>query len=520
MIALCLVVTAALGDGPTQKERQTAQNMINNGNTLKARADKARQEAAKAAREWLGDPSPENLDEAIDKYIDMLEANERLKENRDSTIAYVDSVFGIDKPAGTDVQFDPSCTDYGYTSSRCFVRLCGPAFESPDILASTKIHEYEHVKQKKAGRWGPGNVPRACTFDFHSLEFDAYQAEMNADFGGQTTLPIDEKLMILRRKQEHLSGMIEDLAAQFEGEKLKRSRPGEVVDKYLTVANTGSSPQFVSGMIYDQQGWNISPPGFEFLIGAGEDTTFLVQVEVPPTSETGIGNEVLCGLFPADSAAFFFVNVIPSVDVIAGGDVEGSAYDLVDFTFTIVNEDAIPDTFNVEVRSVLGWSLSDDFWTVALNPSESIDLGAQVEIADSAWGTSDLLVCTAWSTTNPMEADSSWLNAAVEVAAAVGERESSFKFALMQNAPNPFAGGTSIRFSLPTSSRVDLRVFDVRGRLVKTLAASGSGAFAPGIHTVQWDGRDDYGRRVASGVYFYKLQAGGRMATRKMVMLR
>jgi hypothetical protein len=65
-----------------------------------------------------------------------------------------------------------------------------------------------------------------------------------------------------------------------------------------------------------------------------------------------------------------------------------------------------------------------------------------------------------------------------------------------------------------------LCIFDVRGRVVRKLAVPGDGSFDPGVHTLHWRGNTDAGRPAASGVYFYRLKAGGRIATRKLVLLR
>lgn len=89
-------------------------------------------------------------------------------------------------------------------------------------------------------------------------------------------------------------------------------------------------------------------------------------------------------------------------------------------------------------------------------------------------------------------------------------------YALAQNYPNPFNPVTRIRFELPAASKAELRVFDVSGRVVKTLVDLPMDA---GQHTVVWNGRSDAGRSVASGIYFYRLEAGDFVATRKMVLL-
>ncbi len=88
---------------------------------------------------------------------------------------------------------------------------------------------------------------------------------------------------------------------------------------------------------------------------------------------------------------------------------------------------------------------------------------------------------------------------------------------LAQNYPNPFRRSTQISFGLAEATDVSLRVYDVKGRLVRVLS---QGNLEAQVHDVQWDGRGARGERVASGVYFYYLTAGERTHIRKMVLLR
>ncbi|MCX5800823.1 MAG: hypothetical protein NTX17_05485 [Candidatus Eisenbacteria bacterium] len=88
---------------------------------------------------------------------------------------------------------------------------------------------------------------------------------------------------------------------------------------------------------------------------------------------------------------------------------------------------------------------------------------------------------------------------------------------LEQNVPNPFNPVTAIRFSTSHSGRVALRVYDVTGRPVRTLVQEIRGA---GRYEVKWDGRDDNGRGVPSGVYLYRLEAPWYGETRKMVLIK
>ncbi len=88
---------------------------------------------------------------------------------------------------------------------------------------------------------------------------------------------------------------------------------------------------------------------------------------------------------------------------------------------------------------------------------------------------------------------------------------------LDQNRPNPFNPSTEIRFSLPHRCAVRLNVFDVAGRLVRVLH---DGTLGPGRHSIVWDGTNNAGRAVGSGVYFYRLRAGKEAISKKMVLLK
>ncbi len=89
--------------------------------------------------------------------------------------------------------------------------------------------------------------------------------------------------------------------------------------------------------------------------------------------------------------------------------------------------------------------------------------------------------------------------------------------ALRQNYPNPFNPVTVISFFSPATGRAVLRVYDVKGALVKTLLDD---VVAAGEVSVRWDGKDGNGRRMTSGVYFYELRIGNERVSRKMVLLR
>jgi hypothetical protein len=91
-------------------------------------------------------------------------------------------------------------------------------------------------------------------------------------------------------------------------------------------------------------------------------------------------------------------------------------------------------------------------------------------------------------------------------------------FALLQNYPNPFNPSTTISFSVSQSGSAMLEIYDLTGGHVRTLL---SGEVGPGNHSVQWDGRDERGTSVGSGVYFYRLRLGSNLeSSRKMILMR
>jgi hypothetical protein len=90
-------------------------------------------------------------------------------------------------------------------------------------------------------------------------------------------------------------------------------------------------------------------------------------------------------------------------------------------------------------------------------------------------------------------------------------------FALEQNFPNPFNSETLIRLALPASGEVELAVYNLVGQKMATLVR---GTRQAGAYTVHWDGTDDQGRALATGVYLYHLRAGQQKETRRLLLIR
>jgi flagellar hook assembly protein FlgD len=90
-------------------------------------------------------------------------------------------------------------------------------------------------------------------------------------------------------------------------------------------------------------------------------------------------------------------------------------------------------------------------------------------------------------------------------------------FSLDQNYPNPFNPSTQIRFALPSQAKVVLNIYSVSGELVRTLVNTDMGA---GFYAVTWNGMNDNGQSVSTGVYLFRVQAGSFVSSKKMLLVK
>jgi len=98
-----------------------------------------------------------------------------------------------------------------------------------------------------------------------------------------------------------------------------------------------------------------------------------------------------------------------------------------------------------------------------------------------------------------------------------GEDRVPSAFQLEQNYPNPFNPRTTIEYSIPARMEVTFEIYNLLGQKIYE---TGRASMAAGGHSIAWDGKDNSGREVPSGIYFYRLTAGEYCQTKKMVLLR
>jgi len=107
---------------------------------------------------------------------------------------------------------------------------------------------------------------------------------------------------------------------------------------------------------------------------------------------------------------------------------------------------------------------------------------------------------------------------AYEYVSPVAVEESSPKeFRLLRNYPNPFNASTTITYEIPEPGSVTLSIYNIEGQKVRNLV---SGYRDAGTHSVNWNGLNDDGLAVSSGLYFIRIEMGRRVDTEKMVLLR
>jgi hypothetical protein len=100
---------------------------------------------------------------------------------------------------------------------------------------------------------------------------------------------------------------------------------------------------------------------------------------------------------------------------------------------------------------------------------------------------------------------------------SVEELKRAISYKLLNNYPNPFNPATNICFELPATKHVSLVVYNAMGQQVKTLV---SGIMSPGSHSITWNGTNDFGNRVPSGIYFYKLTTPDNSMVHKMTLVK
>ena len=167
----------------------------------------------------------------------------------------------------------------------------------------------------------------------------------------------------------------------------------------------------------------------------------------------------------------------------------------------------------------------DDYSWLTLSPYEgTVGAGDTIDITVGVYGIMDGFSANETAVLTASRPDGSTAyEVSVSIGMSVGESGVDIPegvpgvFALHQNYPNPFNPVTSIRFDIPELSFARMEIYNLLGQRVRTLF---HGAVEPGYHITQWDGKNDNGEELPSGMYLYKLHAGSYIAMEKLVLLK
>jgi plastocyanin len=204
--------------------------------------------------------------------------------------------------------------------------------------------------------------------------------------------------------------------------------------------------------------------------------------------------------------------VLLALALVFGGRASATIHDI-----SIIDFDFVPDSKSIQRGDSVRWtndgavqhtSTSD----VAIWDSGTLNPGQSFIFEFTTTG-SFPYSCTF----HPSTMTATILVQSVDVRDETGNREKPSEFTLSQNYPNPFNQATRIEFTLAKSGFVSLNIYDILGRKVKTLVSEN---VSSGHKSALWDGKNEEEKEVASGIYFYRLNAGDLTETKKMLLLQ
>jgi len=211
---------------------------------------------------------------------------------------------------------------------------------------------------------------------------------------------------------------------------------------------------------------------------------------------------------------------VPGATVTAPKSIGGVQGDAVLIQFLIKNTGTVTQSYDVSVDVDSNWTYSAKSLVGPLDPGSSEVYDVLVNIPGNAIG--GFATATVHATAQTYAPANSGAKTQIDVnpTGVTGQGNGGLlpnSFSLAQNFPNPFNPETQIAFNLKAPGHVRLEIFNVVGQSVALLL---DGYREAGIGQIVWDGRDNNGATVASGIYFYRLSQNAQAETRKMVLLR
>ncbi len=306
--------------------------------------------------------------------------------------------------------------------------------------------------------------------------------------------------------------------------------PFSILQIPIGLRNDGNGLDFYTVEAVSTKGWTLNLPTEFTYAAAGETVYASFEVETPtwpgPTESDRIDTVdfvVYSELDPSQRVEGSLIVQVDASDIYAIALVDppiaetGEPGEIVQFTVGVRNVGNIVDEYSIDVTSDLGWDVSTDTkGSVTAQPGELVYLAFEVTIPITAGDEeTDILSYTVTSFGEPSVSVGDDVLLTSQSPTDVGDDVAGLlpnSLHLAQNYPNPFNPTTTIAFSLPARSQVNLEIIDVLGRTIDRLDL---GALSNGSHSVEYDGSS-----LASGVYFYRLITERGHETRKMILLK
>lgn len=218
-------------------------------------------------------------------------------------------------------------------------------------------------------------------------------------------------------------------------------------------------------------------------------------------------------LAPISGAPLLSINPLNYSDTLDIGQTR-------DFDFTIANEAIQTATlnYNVTIESGSDW-ISLGSSAGAINSGATEDVTVTLNSSNLAVGdhVGTIKITSDANAPGGQQSKTLTVNLSVNSVTGIGDENLPTVFALEQNYPNPFNPETVIRYQLPQTEDVKISVYNLLGQTVRTLV---NGQINAGYHTTRWDGRNQRGEQVTSGMYLYRIEAGSFTSVRKMILLK
>ena len=251
---------------------------------------------------------------------------------------------------------------------------------------------------------------------------------------------------------------------------------------------------------FDENDWMEMLPGWWTMGGGGhhggmQDSLFCQIFEIVPGQIFELGNE---NAFAGYEVNFFSAGMMGGMGGMGCGEHMQFASNA-NFQFHYTDEQLSENNILESSIQVKYWNTDVNSWVIISNPVLN---SIQNTISFSNEVVGNFFILTGNNATSAE-------NISNEIPSG---------FSLDQNYPNPFNPSTTIRFSIPQTSNIKIEIYDVLGNLVKTLIDYN--LYEPGSYEVVWNGLDNRGKIVSSGIYFTKMQSGNFTQTMKMNFLK